>query len=79
MSTGTRRARDGARAFYTELGHTKESYTEDNYLKHLLALGKVTEEVVVRRKGSDHIETVHDTVRRQQVEVERVPAKTTKE
>ena len=28
---------DGGRAFYTELGHTKESYTEDNYLKHLLA------------------------------------------
>jgi len=40
---------------------------------------RVTEEVVVRRKGSDHIETVHDTVRRQQLEVERVPAKTTKE
>ncbi|GGA93892.1 ThuA domain-containing protein [Puia dinghuensis] len=28
---------DGGRAFYTELGHTKESYTEDNYLKHILA------------------------------------------
>jgi cytochrome c len=28
---------DGGRAFYTELGHTKESYTEENYLKHLLA------------------------------------------
>ena len=27
---------DGGRAFYTELGHTDESYTEDNYLKHLL-------------------------------------------
>jgi type 1 glutamine amidotransferase len=25
---------DGGRAFYTELGHTKESYTEPNYLKH---------------------------------------------
>jgi stress response protein YsnF len=39
---------------------------------------RVTEEVVIRRKGSDHIETVHDTVRRQQLEVERVPAETTK-
>jgi stress response protein YsnF len=37
---------------------------------------RVTEEVVIRRKGSDHIETIHDTVRRQQLEVERVPAET---
>jgi cytochrome c len=28
---------DGGRAWYTELGHTPESYTEDNYLKHILA------------------------------------------
>lgn len=28
---------DGGRAFYTALGHTEESYTEENYLKHLLA------------------------------------------
>ena len=27
---------DGGRAFYTELGHTDESYAEPNYLKHLL-------------------------------------------
>ncbi len=27
---------DGGRAFYTELGHTDESYSEPNYLKHLL-------------------------------------------
>ena len=27
---------DGGRAFYTELGHTEESYTDANYLKHLL-------------------------------------------
>ncbi|NJB72084.1 glucose/arabinose dehydrogenase/cytochrome c551/c552/type 1 glutamine amidotransferase [Saonia flava] len=27
---------DGGRAFYTALGHTEESYTEENYLKHLL-------------------------------------------
>ena len=26
---------DGGRAFYTELGHTEESYSEENYLKHL--------------------------------------------
>ena len=36
---------DGGRAFYVELGHTSESYTEDNYLKLLLegiryAIGK---------------------------------------
>jgi uncharacterized protein (TIGR02271 family) len=33
----------------------------------------VAEEVVIRREGSDHIETVRDTVRRQQVELERSP------
>ncbi|HWB28639.1 MAG TPA: ThuA domain-containing protein [Chitinophagaceae bacterium] len=27
---------DGGRAFYTELGHTSESYSEPDYLKHLL-------------------------------------------
>jgi hypothetical protein len=27
---------DGGRAFYTELGHVEESYTDENYLKHLL-------------------------------------------
>ncbi len=36
---------DGGRAFYTELGHTKESYSEELYLQHLAgginyALGK---------------------------------------
>jgi uncharacterized protein (TIGR02271 family) len=32
----------------------------------------VTEEVMIARKGSDHVETVRDTVRRQRVEVEPV-------
>jgi uncharacterized protein (TIGR02271 family) len=32
----------------------------------------IAEEVVVQREGSDHVRTVHDKVRRQQVEVERV-------
>ena len=36
---------DGGRAFYTALGHTKESYVEENFLKHVLggiryAIGK---------------------------------------
>lgn len=30
-------AYDGGRAFYTELGHTEESYADPLYLKHLLA------------------------------------------
>ena len=34
---------------------------------------RVAEEVVVRVEGSDRVETVHDTVRRQQVELEHVP------
>jgi stress response protein YsnF len=33
----------------------------------------VTEEVVIQREGTDHVKTLHDKVRRQQVEVERVP------
>jgi uncharacterized protein (TIGR02271 family) len=33
---------------------------------------RIAEEVVIRRRGSDHVETIRDTVRRQQVEVERV-------
>ncbi len=32
----------------------------------------VAEEVVIQREGSDHVKTVKDKVRRQQVEVERV-------
>ncbi len=35
---------------------------------------KVSEEIVVGKTGSDHVETVHDTVHRQQGEVERVPS-----
>jgi uncharacterized protein (TIGR02271 family) len=35
---------------------------------------RVVEEVAVGKTGSDRVQTVHDTVRRQQVEVERVPA-----
>lgn len=36
-------------------------------------IAHVAEEVVVRREGSDRVETVRDTVRRQQVELERLP------
>jgi stress response protein YsnF len=32
----------------------------------------VAEEVVVRRQASDHVETVRDKIRRQQVELERL-------
>jgi uncharacterized protein (TIGR02271 family) len=32
---------------------------------------RIAEEVVISKTGSDRVETVHDTVRRQQVEVER--------
>jgi uncharacterized protein (TIGR02271 family) len=35
---------------------------------------RVVEEVVVRKEGSDHVETVKDKVRRQQLEVERLDA-----
>jgi uncharacterized protein (TIGR02271 family) len=35
---------------------------------------RIAEEVVVRKESSDRVETVHDTVRRQQVEVERTAA-----
>jgi uncharacterized protein (TIGR02271 family) len=39
---------------------------------------RLTEEVVIRRKGSDHVEKVHDTVRRQQLDVEQLPLETMK-
>ncbi len=38
-------------------------------------MARVAEEVVGGKTGFDRVETVHDTVRRQQVEVERVPGK----
>jgi len=33
---------------------------------------RVVEEVGLRKIGSDHVETVHDKIRRQQVEIERL-------
>ena len=36
---------------------------------------RITEEVVIRKQGSDRTQTVHDTVRRQQVDVEQVPVR----
>jgi len=36
----------------------------------------VREEVVIRKDAAEHVETVHDTVRREDVEVERVPVQT---
>jgi uncharacterized protein (TIGR02271 family) len=33
----------------------------------------ITEEVVIRKQGSDRTQTVHDTVRRQQVDVDHLP------
>ena len=38
----------------------------------------VAEEVVIRKEGSDRVETVRDKVRRQQVEIERLPRDTRK-
>jgi len=35
---------------------------------------RLAEEVIIRKEGSDRVETVHDTVRRQQIEVERTEA-----
>lgn len=34
---------------------------------------RVVEEVVIRKQGSDHTQMVHDKVRRQQVDIDRVP------
>ena len=33
----------------------------------------IMEEVVIQKEGSDHVKTLRDKVRRQQVEVERIP------
>ena len=40
---------------------------------------RVAEEVLIRREGTDHVETVRDTVRRQQVELERLPRDTVRD
>ena len=40
---------DGGRAFYTALGHRTESYTEPNYLKHLL--GGINMPLAITRVG----------------------------
>ena len=37
----------------------------------------VAEEVVIRKEAADHVETVRDTVRREDIEVERVPGQAT--
>jgi uncharacterized protein (TIGR02271 family) len=34
---------------------------------------RVAEEVIIRKTGSDRVETVRDTVRKQEVEIERIP------
>lgn len=35
---------------------------------------RIAEEVVIRKEGSDHVETVKDTVRRQQIDIQRADA-----
>ncbi len=37
---------DGGRAWYTELGHTSESYTDPNFLKHILGGIKYAMEII---------------------------------
>jgi stress response protein YsnF len=47
--------------------------TETSEQLFLTKTARFAEEVVIRRRGSDHVETIRDTVRRQQLEVEPVP------
>ena len=46
-------------------------FTETDEQPVVSKQARVAEEVVIRQSGSDRVETVHDTVRRQQVDVER--------
>ena len=39
---------------------------------------RVVEEVALRKEGADRVETVRDTVRKQEVEIEQVPGETTR-
>ncbi len=49
---------DGGRAFYTELGHTSASYTDDNYLKHIL--GGIKYAIGENKKlDYDHVKTLN--------------------
>jgi stress response protein YsnF len=52
----------------------RRAITDPNYVKDIDWSDTTVEVVVVGKTGSDHVQTVHDTVRRQQVEVERVPS-----
>jgi len=47
--------------------------TETAELPVITKTTRIAEEVVIRREGSDRVETVRETVRRQQVELERLP------
>ena len=47
--------------------------TETSEQPVITKTARIAEEVVIRRRGSDHVETIRDTVRRQLLEVERVP------
>ena len=35
---------------------------------------RIVEEVALKKVGTDHVETIHDKIRRQQVEIERIGA-----
>ncbi len=51
--------------------------TETNEVPVVAKTARVVEEVVVGKTASDHVETVNDTVRRTDVDVEQIPGSTT--
>jgi stress response protein YsnF len=56
--------------WYSANQRTIGSMTAEHALVNKTA--RVVEEVSLKKIGTDHVETVHDKIRRQQVEIERV-------
>src|SRR5215472_2254359 len=63
----------GKRQIETGRARIRRFVTEKPVEAQVNKTARVAEEVLIRREGSDHVETVKDTVRRQQVELERLP------
>ncbi len=63
-------------AFVGDIDWADEEIEVVETAEHAVAkkTAKIVEEVALRKGGADHVETIHDKLRRQQVEIERVGA-----
>jgi uncharacterized protein (TIGR02271 family) len=63
-------------AFVGDIDWADEEIEVVETAEHAVAkkTARIVEEVALRKVGSDHVETIHDKIRRQQVEIERIDA-----